>query len=106
MVSAGLRAASRHLPGPPATGAAGHGEGVPAPGCPVDTVSSGIASEVAAALPEPGELTGKRVLVLGAGSMSALAANTAARRGASTLFIANRNRLYAIQQGAKSDVDK
>lgn len=39
---------------------------------------------------DPLTLTGLRVLVLGAGSMSALAANTAVRRGAEQLLIANR----------------
>ncbi|MFD0775869.1 glutamyl-tRNA reductase, partial [Streptomonospora algeriensis] len=47
-------------------------------------------AEVAAALPEPQPLTGLRVLVLGAGSMSALAANTVARQGAGQVTVANR----------------
>ena len=41
-------------------------------------------------LADTAQLAGRRVLVIGAGSLSALAANTAARAGAGALLIANR----------------
>ncbi|GAB3479708.1 glutamyl-tRNA reductase [Nocardiopsis coralliicola] len=53
--------------------------------------------DVEAALPEPSPLTGLRVLVLGAGSMSALAANTVARLGASSVAVANRTAERAVR---------
>lgn len=82
MVSFGLTVAGRFLtpdrePQPSAAAAV----------CPVDG-DTGV--EVSAALPDPQLLTGRRIMVLGAGSMSALAANTVARHGASTILIANR----------------
>ncbi|MFC4562679.1 glutamyl-tRNA reductase [Nocardiopsis mangrovi] len=58
--------------------------------CPVTGGTAGPAADVAAAVPEPQSLTGLRVLVLGAGSMSALAANTVARQGAGSVIVANR----------------
>jgi glutamyl-tRNA reductase len=42
-----------------------------------------------------GVLSGRRVLVVGAGSMSALAAATAARNGAATIAVANRTYAHA-----------
>ncbi|MUL40325.1 glutamyl-tRNA reductase [Streptomonospora sp. PA3] len=66
-----------------------------AAGCPVG--ESGGADAVAAALPEPQRLTGLRVLVLGAGSMSALAANTVARQGAGQVTVANRTHERALR---------
>jgi glutamyl-tRNA reductase len=48
--------------------------------------------------PEPGEvLAGRDVLIVGAGSMSALAAATAARSGAASIVVANRTREHAEQ---------
>ncbi|MBB5493331.1 glutamyl-tRNA reductase [Nocardiopsis metallicus] len=44
-----------------------------------------------------GPLTGTRVLVLGAGSMSALSANTVARQGAGTVIVANRTQERAAR---------
>ncbi len=44
-----------------------------------------------------GPLAGARVLVLGAGSMSALSANTVARQGAGTVIVANRTRERAAR---------
>ncbi|WP_040702203.1 glutamyl-tRNA reductase [Nocardiopsis ganjiahuensis] len=44
-----------------------------------------------------GPLTGTRVLVLGAGSMSALSANTVARQGAGTVVVANRTQERAAR---------
>ncbi|KUP98102.1 glutamyl-tRNA reductase [Thermobifida cellulosilytica] len=81
MVSFGLSVAGRHLPTAAASATA-----TPSAACPVGDV----AEEVSAALPDPQPLTGLRVMVLGAGSMSALSANTIARRGASTVLVANR----------------
>ena len=82
MVSFGLTVAGRHLP--PAADA--RDRTAPA-ACPVD---GDLAEEVTAALPAPQALTGRRVMVLGAGSMSALSANTVARQGASVVLVANR----------------
>ncbi|PSK99596.1 glutamyl-tRNA reductase [Murinocardiopsis flavida] len=88
MVGLGLAVAERHLAARPA-GAAG--AVVAAAGCPAGAMAAPMATEdIAAALPEPRALTGMRVLVLGAGSMSALSANTVARQGAGTVVVANR----------------
>ena len=61
-----------------------------------------VAIELAAARLEagpesngPGLLAGRNVLIVGAGSMSALAAATAARSGAASIVIANRTRAHA-----------
>lgn len=93
MVGFGLTIASRDLavtprPGTPAAAV------TPPVGCPMSGQSSSeTAGEaprtLADALPA-GPLTGTRVLVLGAGSMSALSANTVARQGAGTVIVANR----------------
>ncbi|MCY9786178.1 glutamyl-tRNA reductase [Nocardiopsis sp. EMB25] len=48
------------------------------------------ASDAEVARPAPASLAGVRVLVLGAGSMSALSANTVARQGAGRVVVANR----------------
>ncbi|MFV2195757.1 glutamyl-tRNA reductase [Nocardiopsis sp. LOL_012] len=86
MVGFGLGQALAHLRpvepeaptgAPPATGPAR---------CPVAPAADGAE----AARPEPASLAGVRVLVLGAGSMSALAANTVSRQGASSVAVANR----------------
>jgi glutamyl-tRNA reductase len=45
--------------------------------------------------PDAGALAGRDVLIVGAGSMSALAAATAARSGAATIVVANRTRSHA-----------
>lgn len=90
MVTFGLSVAGRHLPAAPAA-EPGAASGVR---CPVDAAHAGlaeeVAAEVAAALPSPQSLTGRRVMVLGAGSMSALSANTVVRQGASKVIVANR----------------
>ncbi|TQN27550.1 glutamyl-tRNA reductase [Haloactinospora alba] len=93
MVNLGLTVALRHLR-PEAGGAAAAGAlpETEAGGCP-----AGGAEEVAAAVPQPQPLTGLRVLVLGAGSMSALAANTVARQGASAVTVANRTHDRAVR---------
>ncbi|WP_049579618.1 glutamyl-tRNA reductase [Nocardiopsis sp. SBT366] len=92
MVSFGLTIATRELavtPDPSLPAA----EVTPPAGCPMS--GRGALSDPAeprslgAALPS-GPLTGSRVLVLGAGSMSALSANTVARQGAGTVIVANR----------------
>ncbi|MEY9215064.1 glutamyl-tRNA reductase [Thermobifida halotolerans] len=82
MVSFGLTVARRHLPAAPLSGTP-----TASAACPV---AADLTEEVTAALPTPQTLTGRRVMVLGAGSMSALSANTVARQGASTVLVANR----------------
>ena len=61
-------------------------------------VSVGIEA-AAAALGHP-SLTGQRVLVVGAGSMSSLAAATAGRAGAAEVTVANRTRRHADRLAA------
>ena len=61
-------------------------------------VSVGIEAAVAA-LGRP-SLTGQRVLVVGAGSMSSLAATTADRAGAAEVTVANRTRRHADRLAA------
>jgi glutamyl-tRNA reductase len=58
---------------------------------------------------QPGGLRGRRVLVVGAGSMSSLAAATAARMGAEHIVVANRSadragRLAATVAGSTADL--
>ncbi|MGW5875212.1 glutamyl-tRNA reductase [Nocardiopsis terrae] len=95
MVSFGLTVAARGLsvtpnPGIPAAdvtppaGCPMSGQGAPADQDPAERPRT-----LSADLPA-GPLTGTRVLVLGAGSMSALSANTVARQGAGTVIVANR----------------
>ena len=68
-----------------------------------------VAIELAAARlgpvpgPVPGAapLAGREVLIVGAGSMSALAAATAARSGAAGVAVANRTRQHADRLGAR-----
>jgi glutamyl-tRNA reductase len=50
---------------------------------------------------EAGGLAGRDVLIVGAGSMSALAATTASRNGAASIAVANRTRRHAEQLAAK-----
>jgi glutamyl-tRNA reductase len=50
--------------------------------------------------PGPGALAGRDVLIVGAGSMSALAAATAARSGAASIVVANRTRKHAERLAA------
>ncbi|MBB6173914.1 glutamyl-tRNA reductase [Nocardiopsis mwathae] len=98
MVGLGLVVAGRHF-GPfgstriaPDTGSGAATASDAIARCPVgggETLAEPTA-DVAASVPQPQVLTGARVLVLGAGSMSALAANTVARQGASTVIVANR----------------
>jgi glutamyl-tRNA reductase len=63
------------------------------------------AVELAAGRSGPGQastdaLAGRRVLIVGAGSMSALAAATAARSGAASITVANRTREHAERVAA------
>ena len=58
------------------------------------------AMEVAAGRPGTDALSGQRVLVVGAGSMSGLAAATAARSGAASIAVANRTREHAERVAA------
>jgi glutamyl-tRNA reductase len=63
-----------------------------------------VAIDLAAAqlgVPEAGGLAGRDVLIVGAGSMSALAATTASRNGAASIAVANRTRRHAEQLAAK-----
>jgi glutamyl-tRNA reductase len=95
VVGVGIRLAAEHLaarPGP-APAAAG-----PAP------------NDAAAGEPES-PLRGRTVLVVGAGSMSSLAATTAARMGALRIVVANRTpdrarRLAAAVSGSAADLDQ
>ncbi len=50
--------------------------------------------------PGPDPLAGRDVLIVGAGSMSALAATTAARSGAASIVVANRTREHAERLAA------
>jgi glutamyl-tRNA reductase len=59
-----------------------------------------VAIELAAAELGAGDLAGRTVLVVGAGSMSALAATTAARAGAGRIVVANRTRKHAERLAA------
>ncbi|MDS1271901.1 glutamyl-tRNA reductase [Lipingzhangella sp. LS1_29] len=88
MVSTGLRLATASLESSAASAGAVSGSGCPAP--PHVRGDTAPESTSMADMADTAQLAGWRVLVLGAGSMSALAANTAAREGASTLIIANR----------------
>jgi glutamyl-tRNA reductase len=58
------------------------------------------AMEVAAGQAGTNTLSGRRVLVVGAGSMSALAAATAARNGAASIAVANRTKEHAERVAA------
>jgi glutamyl-tRNA reductase len=58
------------------------------------------AAEVAAGQTGTDTLSGRRVLVVGAGSMSGLAAATAARSGAASIAVANRTREHAERVAA------
>lgn len=90
MVTLGLTVAGRHLGLPSSPRTPAPGGPAAAGGCPAGVPAAGLAGEVEAALPHPQPLTGVRVLILGAGSMSALSANTVARQGASSVVVANR----------------
>ncbi|WP_116245685.1 glutamyl-tRNA reductase [Nocardiopsis sp. FIRDI 009] len=102
MVSFGLTEALRHLgataaePAEVTVDRTTPAEGAVAPaGCPMSGATAapaepGTASDAEVARPAPASLAGVRVLVLGAGSMSALSANTVARQGASRVVVANR----------------
>jgi glutamyl-tRNA reductase len=50
---------------------------------------------------DPGGLAGRSVLVVGAGSMSTLAATTAAKSGAASIAVANRTRRHAERLAAR-----
>jgi glutamyl-tRNA reductase len=72
-------------------------------------VSVGIAAALERLGQPPGSLAGRTVLVVGAGSMSSLAATTAARMGAAHIVVANRTRdragkLAAAVAGSTADL--
>jgi glutamyl-tRNA reductase len=62
------------------------------------------AARLADAAPQPGTpaLAGRRVLVVGAGAMSTLAATTAGKNGAASIAVANRTRRHAERLAAKA----
>jgi glutamyl-tRNA reductase len=65
------------------------------------TVGAGLAAARLSAAPDPaGPLRGRSVLVVGAGSMSALAVATTARLGAAGLVVANRTKEHAERLAA------
>ncbi len=84
--------------------------GIDRAGANLVTVGAGLAAARLAAAPDPAEpLRGQRVLVVGAGSMSALAVATAARLGAAGIVVANRTkehaeRLAATVSGSTADL--
>ena len=70
--------------------------GIDRAGANLVTVGVGLAAAQLSAAPDPAEpLRGRSVLVVGAGSMSALAVATAARRGAAGIVVANRTKDHA-----------
>jgi glutamyl-tRNA reductase len=116
VVGVGIRLAAAHLMPPAEPGPAGPASPEPGPAGPA---SPGPASP---GTPEAGPagakaaadlallLGGASVLVVGAGSMSSLAATTAARMGAVHIVVANRTpdrarRLAAAVSGATADLD-
>jgi glutamyl-tRNA reductase len=64
-----------------------------------------VAVELAASSLGASSLAGRNVLVVGAGSMSSLAAATAARAGAERIVVANRTRKHAEQLAADTGAD-
>jgi glutamyl-tRNA reductase len=85
--------------------------GIDRAGANVVGVGIGLAAEHLPAPVDPAvPLGGRAVLVIGAGSMSSLAANTAARMGAFRMVVANRTpdrarRLAAAVSGTTADLD-
>jgi glutamyl-tRNA reductase len=66
----------------------------------IELAASGLAGD--SIIPnEPGLLSGRNVLVVGAGAMSGLAVATAARSGAARIVVANRTRLKAERLAAR-----
>ena len=84
--------------------------GIDRAGANLVTVGLGLAAARLRTAPDPaGPLRGLRVLVVGAGSMSALAVATAARLGADSIVVANRTkdhaeRLAAAARGTTADL--
>ena len=84
--------------------------GIDRAGANLVTVGVGLAAARLSAAPDPaGPLRGRSVLVVGAGSMSALAVATAARLGAPGIVVANRTkdraeRLAASVSGTTADL--
>jgi glutamyl-tRNA reductase len=112
LVSVGLSAAAQQLRGPqaaPATEPAQAGE-------PAQPAQAGEPAQPAQAaepaqLAQAGALDGISVLVVGAGSMSSLAAATAQRMGAASIVVANRSvasaqRLAAKVSGRATDLSR
>jgi glutamyl-tRNA reductase len=64
------------------------------------TVAIELAAQSAAGSSGAGALAGRDVLIVGAGSMSALAAATAIRSGATSIVVANRTRSHAERLAA------
>jgi glutamyl-tRNA reductase len=111
VVGVGIRLAAAHLmppaePGP--AGPASPGPASPGPASPGTPEAGPAGAKAAADLALL--LGGASVLVVGAGSMSSLAATTAARMGAVHIVVANRTpdrarRLAAAVSGATADLD-
>jgi glutamyl-tRNA reductase len=75
--------------------------GIDRAGANLVTVGAGLAAARLSAAPDPaGPLRGRSVLVVGAGSMSALAVATAARLGAAGIVVANRTKAHAERLAA------
>jgi glutamyl-tRNA reductase len=96
LVSVGLAVATERLAG--ATGTAGQAGAGEAGGR--TQASAAAAPSAGSDIPAAGPLTGLNVLIVGAGSMSALAAATAARLGAGQITVANRTRQKAERVAA------
>ena len=94
MVGFGLDIAVQNLataPGASIPGASLDSKATPPAGCPMSGTAVPSSTDLhEVSLPETGPLTGTRALILGAGSMSALAAHTGARQGAGRVVVANR----------------
>ena len=86
------------------------GTGIDRAGASLVTVGVGLAAARLSDAPDPAQpLRGRSVLVVGAGSMSALAVATSARLGAAGIVVANRTkdhaeRLAATVRGATADL--
>jgi glutamyl-tRNA reductase len=106
LVSVGLQAAAAHLSAAdqagPGSGLAGSGSAgsVPAGSVPAGSVPAG--SVPAGSVPAGSGLTGRSVLVIGAGAMSGLAVASVARDGAAELVVANRTRQRAERLAASA----
>jgi glutamyl-tRNA reductase len=79
--------------------------GIDRAGQSVVSVAVELAATSLGTAPGARALAGRDVLVVGAGSMSALAATTAARNGAASIAVANRTRRHAERLAARVSAD-